>query len=64
MTDHEKDDIVQRNPRIEKNLVQGYEKLEKELEKIGVSVQPQFSLSPPLGNLGCNNLGLYFSPKR
>jgi hypothetical protein len=43
-------EILQRNPKVNKDLVDGFKKLEIELNELGVNTKPQFTISPPLGN--------------
>ncbi len=43
-------EMLKRNPRIDKSVVQRYQELEKKLEKLGVDTRPHYTLSPPLGN--------------
>jgi len=49
-------DILEKNSRIDRLLVQRHDNLEKELKKLGVDTSTKFRLSPPLGS---NNLLLY-----
>ena len=39
------------NPKVAKSVVLQYQKVEKELQKLGVDTRPHYTLSPPLGNL-------------
>ena len=43
-------EVLKRNPRIDKSVVQKYQELEKKLEKLGVDTKPHYTLSPPLGD--------------
>jgi hypothetical protein len=43
------DDLMERNPRVDRNVVSVYEKLAGELEKAGVDTRTKYSISPPLG---------------
>lgn len=43
-------EMLKRNPRIDKSVVQRYQELEKKLEKLGVDTRPHYTLSPPLGD--------------
>ncbi len=43
-------EMLKRNPRIDKGVVQKYQELEKKLEKLGVDTKPHYTLSPPLGD--------------
>ncbi len=45
-----KEDILKKNKRINQNLVQKHDALEKELKKLGVDTAPKFRLSPPLSS--------------
>ena len=42
-------DIMEKNSRVDKNLVRQYEKLAEELQRLGVEIKPKFGLSHPLG---------------
>ena len=43
-------EVLKRNPRIDKSVVQRYQELERKLEKLGVDTRPHYTLSPPLGD--------------
>lgn len=51
-----KENILDKNIGIDKQLVQKYEKLENELKRLGIDTSPKFRISPPLGS---KNLLLY-----
>lgn len=38
-----------KNPRIDMGTVNAYEKLERQLKKLGVKVKPEYGIEPPLG---------------
>lgn len=38
-----------KNPRIDLNTVNAYERLERQLHKLGVEVKPEYRIDPPLG---------------
>ena len=42
-------DVLQRQPMVDRRVVDAYEQLERELLKLGVVVKPSYSLEPPLG---------------
>lgn len=41
--------ILKRNKKINTETVAAHEKLERELQKLGVEIKPSFNLEPPLG---------------
>ncbi len=41
--------LYAKNPRIDLNTVNAYEKLERQLNKLGVEVKPEYRIEPPLG---------------
>jgi hypothetical protein len=43
--------MLQKNPWIDRRVVEAYERLEAQLAKLGVSTKPQYRLAPPLGSL-------------
>jgi hypothetical protein len=43
------DDLIERNPKVDRHLVSVYDKLARELEKAGVDMRTRYSISPPLG---------------
>ena len=43
-------EVLKRNPRVDKSVVQRYQELEKKLEKLGVDTRPHYTLSPPFGD--------------
>jgi hypothetical protein len=45
----EKKEILEKNPQVNKNLVADYERLEKELHRLGVRTKPEYRISPALG---------------
>lgn len=42
--------VLQRNPGVSRSVVAQNEKLEQNLKKLGVDLQPRYTLSPPLGD--------------
>lgn len=42
-------EVLKRNKKINTDTVTAHEKLEKELEKLGIEIKPSFNLEPPLG---------------
>ena len=41
--------VLKRNKKINTETVAAHEKLERELQKLGVEIKPSFNLEPPLG---------------
>jgi len=41
--------IAEKNPKIDRSLVDKFEVLENQLKKLGVDVKPKFNIEPPLG---------------
>ena len=41
--------VLKRNKNINTETVAAHEKLERELQKLGVEIKPSFNLEPPLG---------------
>lgn len=50
-------EVLKRNNRINAETVAAHEKLERELQKLGVEIKPRFKLEPPLGRsrIGIHN---------
>ena len=44
-----REEVLKRNKRINTETVAAHEKLERELQKLGVEIKPRFNLEPPLG---------------
>lgn len=44
-----KAEMLSRNRGINKSTVVAHEKLERELERLGVEIKPKYNLEPPLG---------------
>ena len=44
-----REQIRKRNVRINTETVAAHEKLERELQMIGIKIKPSFNLEPPLG---------------
>ena len=45
-------ELLKRNKKVNMKTVAAHEKLEKELQKLGVEIRPRYSLEPPLGRIG------------
>ena len=41
--------VLKRNKNINTETVAAHEKLERELQKLGVEIKPSFNIEPPLG---------------
>ena len=52
----DRNEVLDRNSRINVDTVTAHEKLERELRKLGVTIKPSFNLEPPLGR---NRTGLH-----
>ena len=48
--------LLNQNSNINSETVAAHEKLEQELEKLGVEIRPRFNVEPPLGS---NRTGCY-----
>ena len=48
--------LLNQNSNINGETVAAHEKLEQELEKLGVEIRPRFNVEPPLGS---NRTGCY-----
>ena len=46
----DKQDVLERNAKIDRAVVASYERLERKLKKLGVEVRPRYTLEPPLGS--------------
>ena len=44
-----REELLKRNKSINTDTVAAHEKLERELQKLGVEIKPIFNLEPPLG---------------
>ncbi len=44
-----REEVLKRNKKINTETVAAHEKLERELQKLGVEIKPSFNLEPPLG---------------
>ena len=42
-------EVLKRNKRINTETVAAHEKLERELQKLGIEIKPSFNIEPPLG---------------
>ena len=41
--------MFRRNPGIDVSVVEAHERLERDLEKIGVEIKPSYNIEPPFG---------------
>lgn len=48
----DKNDLLERNVKINTKTVAAHERLEQELKKLGVEIKPSYNLEPPLGRGG------------
>ena len=50
-------EVLKRNKKINTETVAAHEKLERELQKLGIEIKPSFNLEPPLGpsRIGVDN---------
>ncbi len=46
------EEALKRNKKVNMKTVAAHQKLEKELQKLGVEIRPSYSLEPPLGRIG------------
>ena len=44
-----REEVFRRNPGIDVPVVEAHERLERDLEKIGVEIKPSYNIGPPLG---------------
>lgn len=44
-----REEVFRRNPGIDVSVVEAHERLERDLEKIGVEIKPSYNIEPPLG---------------
>ena len=44
-----RESVLRRNKNINTETVAAHEKLERELQELGVEIRPSFNLEPPLG---------------
>ena len=44
-----REEVLKRNKKINTETVAAHEKLERDLQKLGVEIKPSFNLEPPLG---------------
>lgn len=51
-----REEVLKRNKNINTATVAAHEKLERELQKLGVEIKPSFNLEPPLGQ---NRTGIH-----
>lgn len=45
----DREEILERNDRVDREVVAAYRKLEGELRSLGIRRKPSYSLEPPLG---------------
>ena len=45
-----KEEVVERNAKVNEATIAAHERLEQELEKLGVDTKPRFEIEPPLGS--------------
>lgn len=45
----DRDEVLERNARINVKVLNVYGKLKRELRKLGVEIEPSYNLEPPLG---------------
>ena len=52
-----REEVLKRNKKINTETVAAHEKLERELQKLGIEIKPSFNLEPPLGpsRMGIHN---------
>ena len=55
-TESYREEVLKRNKNINTATVAAHEKLERELQKLGVEIKPSFNLKPPLGR---NRTGIH-----
>lgn len=48
-TESYREEVLKRNKGINTETVAAHEKLERELQKLGVEIRPRFNIEPPLG---------------
>ena len=44
-----REEVFCRNPGIDVSVVEAHERLERDLEKIGVEIKPSYNIEPPFG---------------
>ena len=44
-----REEVFRRNPGIDVSVVEAHERLERDIEKIGVEIKPSYNIEPPLG---------------
>ena len=44
-----REEVLKRNKKINTETVAAHEKLERDLQELGVEIKPSFNLEPPLG---------------
>ena len=44
-----REEVFRRNPGIDVSVVEAHERLERDLEKIGVEIKPSYNIEPPFG---------------
>lgn len=43
------DKVVRKNPKVNTSVVAAYERLERELKKLGVEIKPSYNIEPAFG---------------
>ena len=51
-----RDELIKNNPRLSKTVINQYDALERQLEKLGVDTQPRYTLSSPFDQTAFNAL--------
>ena len=54
LDDERREEILERNPKVSRLVVEQYRELEKKLEELGVDTKPHYTLSPPFGGAVSN----------
>ena len=45
-----REEVVERNAKVNEATIAAHERLEQELKKLGVDTKPRFEIEPPLGS--------------
>ena len=46
-----REEVVERNAKVNEATIAAHERLEQELKKLGVDTKPRFEIEPPLGSI-------------
>jgi hypothetical protein len=46
---HARGIVLRHNPKIDASVVAAHERLERDLKKLGVEIQPRYNIEPPFG---------------